>query len=241
MVPTHMFLTRGVGVHREKLASFEQALRSAGVAYCNLVSVSSILPPNCKIIPRKRGEKLLNPGEITHCVMARSETNERNRLASASIGLAVPTDRRTYGYLSEHHAHGETDEETGEYTEDLAAQMLATTLGVEFDPNIAWKEREQVFKMAGKIVRTQNITQSAIGKPNRWTTVIALAVFIPEENLPTPFRQIFFWNEHGQRDHRRPAIRFPDSGLGDVLGSNNLAGHFEDLFPFFPRNIRIEL
>ena len=113
MVPTHMFLTRGVGVHREKLASFEQALRSAGVAYCNLVSVSSILPPNCKIIPRKRGEKLLNPGEITHCVMARSETNERNRLISASIGLAIPTDRRTYGYLSEHHAHGETDEETG--------------------------------------------------------------------------------------------------------------------------------
>ena len=164
MVPTHMFLTRGVGVHREKLASFEQALRSAGVAYCNLVSVSSILPPNCKIIPRKRGEKLLNPGEITHCVMARSETNERNRLISASIGLAIPTDRRTYGYLSEHHAHGETDEET-EYTEDLAAQMLATTLGVEFDPNIAWKEREQVFKMGGKIVRTLNITQSAIGKP----------------------------------------------------------------------------
>src|ERR671923_271748 len=72
MVPTHMFLTRGVGVHREKLASFEQALRSAGVAYCNLVSVSSILPPNCKIIPRKRGETLLNPGEITFCVMARS-------------------------------------------------------------------------------------------------------------------------------------------------------------------------
>jgi arginine decarboxylase len=84
---------------------------------------------------------------------------------------------------AEHHAHGETDEETGEYTEDLAAQMLATTLGVGFDPNIAWKEREQVFKMAGKIVRTLNITQSAIGKPNRWTTVIALAVFIPEENI----------------------------------------------------------
>jgi len=184
MVPTHMFLTRGVGVHREKLASFEQALRAAGVAYCNLVSVSSILPPNCKIIPRKRGEQLLNPGEITHCVMARSETNERNRLVSASIGLAIPTDRRTYGYLSEHHAHGETDEETGEYTEDLAAQMLATTLGVEFDPNIAWKEREQVFKMAGKIVRTLNITQSAVGKPGKWTTVVALAVFIPLENLP---------------------------------------------------------
>jgi arginine decarboxylase len=184
MVPTHMFLTRGVGVHKEKLASFEEALRSAGIAYCNLVSVSSIFPPDCKIIPRKRGEKLLNPGEITFCVMARSETNERNRLISASIGLAIPSGRHVnYGYLSEHHAYGETDEEAGEYTEDLAAQMLATTLGIKFDPNVAWKEREQVFKMGRDIVRTQNITQSAIGKPHLWTTVVACAVFIPLENL----------------------------------------------------------
>ena len=188
MVPTHMFLTRGVGVHKEKLASFEQALRSAGIAYCNLVSVSSILPPACKIISRKRGEQLLNPGEITFCVMARSETNERNRLISSSVGLAIPTDRRTYGYLSEHHAYGETDEEAGEYTEDLAVQMLATTLGIEFDTNIAWKEREQVFKMGGKIVRTMNITQSAIGKAGRWTTVVACGVFIPPENIPKPRR-----------------------------------------------------
>ncbi len=189
MVPTHLFLTRGVGVHREKLAAFEQALRSAGVAYCNLVSVSSILPPGCKIIPRKRGEALLKPGEITHCVMARSETNERNRLISASVGIAVPTDRRTYGYLSEHHAYGETDEEAGEYSEDLAAQMLATTLGIAFDPDIAWKEREQVFKMGGKIVRTMNITQSAIGKPNRWTTVVALGIFILPASTPEMARR----------------------------------------------------
>ncbi|MGP0594182.1 pyruvoyl-dependent arginine decarboxylase [Nitrospira sp. T9] len=184
MVPTQMFLTRGVGVHKEKLASFEEALRSAGIAYCNLVTVSSILPPDCKIISRKRGEQLLNPGEITFCVMARSETNERNRLISASIGVAIPSGRKlNYGYLSEHHAYGETDEEAGEYTEDLAAQMLATTLGIKFDPNVAWKEREQVFKMGRDIVRTQNITQSAIGKPNLWTTVVACAVFIPLENI----------------------------------------------------------
>jgi len=189
MVPTHLFLTRGVGVHREKLAAFEQALRSAGVAYCNLVSVSSILPPGCKIIPRKRGESLLKPGEITHCVMARSETNERSRLVSASVGIAVPTDRRTYGYLSEHHAYGETDEEAGEYSEDLAAQMLATTLGIAFDPDIAWKEREQVFKMGGKIVRTMNITQSAIGKPNRWTSVVALGIFILPATIPEMVRR----------------------------------------------------
>ena len=120
-----------------------------------------------KIIPRKRGEKLLNPGEITYCVMARTDTNERSRLISSSVGVAVPSGRKyNYGYLSEHHAYGETDEEAGEYTEDLAAQMLATTLGIKFDPNVAWNERKQVFKMGGDIVRTQNITQSAIGKPN---------------------------------------------------------------------------
>jgi arginine decarboxylase len=180
-----MFLTKGVGIHKEKLTSFEEALRKAGIAYCNLVSVSSILPPDCKIIPRKRGEKLLNPGEITFCVMARTDTNERNRLISSSVGVAVPSGRKyNYGYLSEHHAYGETDEEAGEYTEDLAAQMLATTLGIKFDPNVAWKEREQVFKMGKDIVRTQNITQSAIGKPNLWTTVVACAVFIPLENIP---------------------------------------------------------
>jgi arginine decarboxylase len=185
MVPTHMFLTKGVGIHKEKLTSFEEALRSAGIAYCNLVSVSSILPPDAKIIPRKRGEKLLNPGEITYCVMARTDTNERSRLISSSVGVAVPSGRKyNYGYLSEHHAYGETDEEAGEYTEDLAAQMLATTLGIKFDPNVAWNERKQVFKMGGDIVRTQNITQSAIGKPNLWTTVVACAVFIPLENLP---------------------------------------------------------
>jgi arginine decarboxylase len=66
--------------------------------------------------------------------------------------------------------------------------MLATTLGIEFDSNIAWKEREQVFKMGGKIVRTMNITQSAIGKAGRWTTVVACGVFIPSENIPKPRR-----------------------------------------------------
>src|SRR5207244_10526844 len=131
MVPTHMFSSRGRWLHRAKLASFEQALRSAGVAYCNLVSVSSILPPNCRIIPRKRGKRLLNPGEITFCVMARSETNERNRLISASVGVAIPTDRHSYGYLSEHHAHGDTDEESGDHTDDLAPQLLATTVDIQ--------------------------------------------------------------------------------------------------------------
>jgi hypothetical protein len=113
--------------------------------------------------------------------MARNSTNEPNRLISASVGLAVPADRNNYGYLSEHHAFGETAKKSGDYAEDLAATMLATTLGLPFDPEKAWDEREQDYKMSGKVVRTMNMTQSAEGhKDGLWTTVIAVAILLDE-------------------------------------------------------------
>ena len=180
MVPKKIFFTKGAGRHKERLASFELALRDAGIEKQNLVSVSSILPPNCQFVTKEKGVLELKPGEITHCVMARSETDENNRLIVSSIGCAVPADINTYGYLSEHHCHGETDEQAGDYAEDLAASMLATTLGIEFDANKSWDEREQIYKTSGKIIRTRNITQSAQGKGGIWTTVIAVAVFIEE-------------------------------------------------------------
>lgn len=180
MVPTKVFFTKGVGRHKEQLASFEMALRDAGIEKCNLVTVSSIFPPGCKIVPKSQGIEELKAGQITFCVMYFLQSNEPNRLMAASVGLALPADNNQYGYLSEHKAYGETEEKAGEYAEDLAASMLATTLGVEFDPDTAWDEREQIYKTSGKIIRTTNITQSAIGDKNGlWTTVLAAAVFIP--------------------------------------------------------------
>ncbi len=179
-VPAKMFFTKGVGRHKDYLQSFELALRDAKIEKCNLVTVSSIYPPLCKRIPTDEGLKLLQPGQITFAVMARNATNEPNRLIAASIGVAQPADPNQYGYLSEHHPFGETDEKAGDYSEDLAATMLATTLGVEFDPNTAWDEREKLYKMSGKIVRTYNVTQSAEGhKDGIWTTVVASAILLP--------------------------------------------------------------
>ncbi len=179
-VPSKIFFTKGVGKHKEYLASFELALRSAGIEICNLVSVSSIFPIGCKIISRKQGEGFLKPGLITHCVMARNSTNEPNRLIASSIGVAIPADKDMYGYLSEHHPYGETEKVAGDYAEDLAATMLATTLGVGFEAEKAWNEREQVYKMSGKIVRSFNITQSAQGDKNGlWTTTLAVGVLLP--------------------------------------------------------------
>ena len=181
MIPKYFFLTKGVGKHKEKLQSFELALRAAGIEYCNLVNVSSIVPPGCKLIPKTRGLKMLHPGEITFVVLARTATNESNRLLASSVGVAIPSKKSQYGYLSEHHSFGETDEVAGDYAEDLAATMLATTMGIKFDPETAWDERKHLFKMSGMIVKTQNVTQSAKGdKKGLWTTTIAAAVFLPE-------------------------------------------------------------
>ena len=178
-VPKAIFFTNGVGVHKDRLSSFELSLRDAGIEKANLVTVSSIFPPHCREISRKEGGKFIMPGQIVHCVMARQDTNESNRLIAASIGLARPADPNQYGYLSEHHSYGETAKRAGEYAEDLAATMLATTLGIDMDPEQAWSERHQAFKLEKSFLKTRNVVQSAEGhKKGQWTTVVALGVFI---------------------------------------------------------------
>ncbi len=179
MVPKKLFLTKGVGRHKERLTSFELALRDAGIAAQNLVRVSSIFPPNCKLIPRAQGVKYLHPGEVVFAVVAENSTREPHRLIASSIGVALPADRSTYGYLSEHHTFGQPDDVAGEYAEELAAEMLATTLNVDFDPDRSWDEKKEIYRISNKIVRTANVTQTAVGDKNGlWTTVLASAVLI---------------------------------------------------------------
>lgn len=179
ILPKKCFMTKGVGIHLEKLASFELALRDAGIANYNLVKVSSIFPPNCKIIPSKEGLKYLSAGQIVFCVMSDNATNEPNRLISASVGIAIPKDSNQHGYLSEHHAYGWTDKKTGDYAEDLAAEMLATVSGVKFDPDSSYDAKREIWKISNQIVRTTEVTQSAEGdKDGRWTTVLSSCVFI---------------------------------------------------------------
>ncbi|UCF06889.1 MAG: arginine decarboxylase, pyruvoyl-dependent [bacterium] len=182
-VPNKVFLTRGVGRHREKLTSFELALRSAGIAKFNIVQVSSIFPPHCVLIPRSRGVQALHDGEVVYCVLSSNSTDEPSRLIGATVGVAIPKDRKRYGYISEHHDFGKKQKQLGDYTEDLAASMLASTLGIEIDLNKAWDERKQEWKIAGQIVRTTNITQTALGKEGLWTSVVAAAVFCSYKSI----------------------------------------------------------
>lgn len=178
-VPKKMFFTHGVGRHREELRSFELALRDARIEKFNLVHVSSILPPNCKIVPRDEGLKELLPGQVVFCVMARCASNEPHRLVASSIGCAIPADPTSaYGYLSECHGFGQNERQAGDYAEDLAASMLASAQGIEFDDDLKWDEKEQFWKLSGKVVRTTNNTQTAVVDGKGYTTVISSAVLI---------------------------------------------------------------
>lgn len=179
LVPKKVFFTKGVGTHKAELRSFELALRDAGVEKCNLVSVSSILPPACQVISRNEGVRHLSPGMVTFTVMARCSSNEAHRLIAASVGCAVPADPDAYGYLSEHHSFGQNEKTAGDYAEDLAASMLASTLGLDFDEEKSWDENRAIYQLSDKIVRATNITQTAvIGSEGNYTTVVAAAVFL---------------------------------------------------------------
>ena len=93
--------------------------------------------------------------------------------------MALPAEKGRYGYLSEHHGFGQTEIEAGEYAEDLAASMLAQTLGIEFDPDKDYDERRDIYQMSGKIVESQHVSQAALGaEGNLWTTVLSAAIFV---------------------------------------------------------------
>lgn len=179
LVAKKLFLTRGKGVHEDKLTSFEYALRDAGIAGTNIVLISSIFPPNAKLVPKAAGLGEIHPGQILFTIYSKNQTNEPHRLCAASVGIARPVDSNKYGYLSEYDSFGQNERQAGDYAEDVAAQMLASSLGIPFNVDKNWDEKRQQWNVSGQIYKTQNITQTAKGdKDGRWTTVFAAAVLL---------------------------------------------------------------
>jgi len=184
-IPKKIFLTRGVGVHKRKLASFEMALRNASIAEFNLVRVSSIYPPQAKLIAKQEGLRYLRPGQVVFCVMSDVATNEPGRLLTTSIGIARPVDKNRYGYLSEHHSFGETAKQAGDFSEDLAAEMLGSTMGLDINVDKAWDPKKGIYRFPRNIIQTKNITSAAAGnKEGLWTTCVAAAILLLEDSSP---------------------------------------------------------
>jgi arginine decarboxylase len=179
MVPRKFFLTKGMGVDKDHLLAFDLALREAGISKFNLVPVSSILPPKCKMISKKEGLRYLKAGEIVFCVLSRKETNKSKKIIGASIGCAIPA-KNHYGYIAEYNSFGQSEEELSKHVENLAVSMLASSLGISLDLKKFQHKREKFFKLLGNSISTTNVTQVAESKRNGyWTCVVAAAVFIP--------------------------------------------------------------
>src|SRR5258706_12853814 len=120
-----MFSPKGVGIHRRKLPSYELALRPAGIAADSVVRVPRIFPPKCRIISRAKGMKLLEPGQVTFVVMSEAATRQPHRLIAATVGVAIPRDRATSGYLSDHPSFADSQDIAGDDAKELAADVFA--------------------------------------------------------------------------------------------------------------------
>ncbi len=153
-IPRMVFFTSGVGVDEDELMSFELALRSAGIEKFNLVPVSSILPPKCRIVKKEVGLKRLRPGEIVYCVMARFCSNDKGKEIFASVAAAIPENDRHHGYIAEHCGYWYDGAEN--HAEQLALRMLETS--------------------GAKKIKT--VSTSVKAKVEKITTVIAAAVFV---------------------------------------------------------------
>ncbi|HEX2606072.1 MAG TPA: pyruvoyl-dependent arginine decarboxylase [Flavisolibacter sp.] len=181
LVPVSYFLTKGKGIHQKELRAFETALREAGIHTCNLVKVSSIIPPGCKRISKEEGMRLLQPGAITFAVLAQSATNEPGQLVGAGIGLAQPTDDTVHGYLTEvEETIGRTDADIRQDAEEMAIENLISEWGHEnFDAESVQETGKKKYRLFRKELSVDSIAQTAKGADkNQYTVVVAAAVFI---------------------------------------------------------------
>jgi arginine decarboxylase len=178
LVPRAVFLTKGVGVHSERLNSFEEALREARISSLNLVTVSSIVPPHCHLLDIEEGLRRLSPGQLTFSVMSRADCSEEGRLISAAVAILLPEDPNDYGYISEFHGYGMEAEEVEDWVCDQAAELYASAKGLKINWKRAWSPEDEKYTLEERSFSPKYVVSMARGKKGKWVTTVAAAVFI---------------------------------------------------------------
>jgi arginine decarboxylase len=182
MVPRFVFFTSGVGTHVEQRISMQHAMRQAGLFDINLVKVSSVMPPQCEIITRARGLRMLEPGMIAHAVIAQSTIEEPHRRATVALGYVKPDGDEMPGYISEleeDQAYGKTEASAADEVGKMALQILVEKLGAKSDPERLWDRRKRNVRVGRVRARTGFITATAIGpEEKKVATAFAAAVYL---------------------------------------------------------------
>jgi len=127
MIPKEFFITSGKAISPvSELNAFDLALKKAGIAQCNLVCVSSILPKNC----REMNKHNIDAGSITYSVLARMDGDEGTAIG-AGIAWAWAKSKK-YGLVAE--AHGYMDKKALEETLDWKIKEMAKIRGIQIGP-----------------------------------------------------------------------------------------------------------
>jgi arginine decarboxylase len=161
-------------------------MRQAGVAECNLVKVSSILPPGTRIISRDEGVGLLRPGNIVFAIIAQAETDEPHQRITPAIAWANPDRRGMPGYIAEVEedlCHGKTDRTAADEVGEEAITILAEKLRTKVDPKQKWDRRKTSTRIGSTNVETGWLAASIEGPEERdgekqFAAAIVLAVFV---------------------------------------------------------------
>jgi len=124
MIPKEFFITSGKAVSPvSELNAFDLALKKAGIAQCNLVSVSSILPKDCVEIKKHN----ISAGSITYSVLARMDGDEGTNIG-AGIAWAWAKSKK-YGLVAE--AHGYMDRKALQETLEWKIKEMAKIRGIQ--------------------------------------------------------------------------------------------------------------
>ena len=85
-------LNVGTGAGPTELAAFDAALMDAGVANYNLLYLSSVIPPNARILRKRHAVQVDDHGRRLYVVMSQMRQSRRGRHAHAGIGWVQKGD-----------------------------------------------------------------------------------------------------------------------------------------------------
>jgi arginine decarboxylase len=177
-----VFFTAGRGVHEHERVAVQHALREAGVGDCNLVKVSSVIPPGCRVIDRAEAKELLRPGNIVFAVIAQAVTQEPHQRLSVGIGWAIPEQEGVPGYIAEveeEQARGLSGDACADEVGTTAVRLLAERLRAKVDAEVPWKRHKGWFNLGRTRATAGSLTSTVVGdEKGRYTAAVALAVYL---------------------------------------------------------------
>jgi arginine decarboxylase len=180
--PTRLFLTTGLGIHERDIQANDRALVDAGIGNFNRDRVSSIVPPNCKVVSREEGVKMLpGEGEILFAVVPLVTSNVPGTKVVSAMGLAVPEDGGT-GTIAEVDDEGPEAadaEAAARKAVEMAMGMFAFRIGSDFDPVKEFRPGKQVYQIGNRMVRVHSAGKGAtVGPAGKYTSVVASVVYL---------------------------------------------------------------